>query len=1124
MSEHALSSPRSRRSLSSPGSADARRPGASRSEAERLRALRRYDVLDTPQEEETFDRITRLATRAFDAPQAMIAFVGADQHWTKSFHSTDGSCAPVAPERAQSFCHYAIRDDDEPLVVEDARQDDRFAEAPFVTGPPHVRFYAGAPLVTPEEEHRIGTLCVLSAQPRTMSADDRAHLKDLAATAMDALESRRRRNGSRASAERFHALVEQASGIISILDPDGTVRYQNPAVERVLGYRPDELAGSDPFDRVHPEDRERVRNEFEELLDEPGGFKSACYRTRHADGSWVHLETMACDLTDDPAVRGVALNSRDVTERKRAEAELRESERQFRQIAETVSEVFWIIDAESHDLLYVSPAFEEVWGRPREQLYENPRAWMEAIHPDDRAHVRRFARAVRQGKSARAARQEKHVSPAEYRIRRPDGTVRWVRDRSFPVIGDDGEPERIVGVAQDITEQKEAEQALRKSEERHRTLVERASDIMTILNPDGTVRYESPSFREVLGHDPEVILGRPVFEGIHPEDRERVRREFAEMEQQPGAVVTIQCRARHADGSWVHLESLVRNLTDDPAIEGFVANTRDVTEREQVRRELRRSEERFRSVVENARDVIFRTDAEGRWTLLSPSWEDTLGYSVEDSLGAPFTEHLHPEEREKMDRSFREKVAARDRDLNSKTRFVTASGETRWIRVSAQLVFDDETGEVTGTTGTFSDVTDSRRFEAERQARERAEELLKAKTSFLNNMSHELRTPLASILGFADVLAEEGEGVQEEFAERIATSGQRLQETLDSVLRLAQFEGGAPEVALQEVTVAEEAEEAVALLQPLAAEKGLALNARCFPGRDDAGQNDAAEARAALDPKALHRILNNLVGNAIKFTEAGGRVTVGVEADARAVRLRVEDTGIGISEEFLPKLFEDFEQESSGLKRTHEGSGLGLAITKRLVETMDGTITVDSTPGEGSVFTVSFPRLAAPVGAEEAAPDDHAAKNAPVAENADAEEAGASGGASSSLPALLVVEDNRNTRMLAEHVLKTRYDVTAVADSETACARAEERSFDAFLLDINLGPDQDGIELLHRLRGDPDHAGAPAVAVTAHAMPGDEQQFREAGFDGYVGKPFDRGELLSALDAALAAEAAEQRG
>jgi CheY-like chemotaxis protein len=410
--------------------------------------------------------------------------------------------------------------------------------------------------------------------------------------------------------------------------------------------------------------------------------------------------------------------------------------------------------------------------------------------------------------------------------------------------------------------------------------------------------------------------------------------------------------------------------------------------------------------------------------------------------------------------------------------------------------------------------------EAERKARERAEELLQAKTTFLNNMSHELRTPLASIIGFAEVLAEEGKGEQREFAERIGGSGERLRDTLNSILSLAQIDGtGNTGVEMEPTDAAAEVREAATSHRHAAEQKGLFLEVETPTG----------EVRAPLNTGALHRILDNLIGNAIKFTEKGG-VTVRVEAEAQAVRLCVEDTGIGISEAFREKLFDDFTQESTGLGRTHEGSGLGLAITQRLVEQMDGTLDVESQQGEGTRFSIRFARTAPekPV----STPEEDAA---PVRTDG-------RGLASR----LLLVEDNPNTRALARHVLQVRHYVVCAEGVEDALAAVEEweaeknggkaekpeaalgvapevaleaapeaAGFDALLIDINLGGREDGVGLLHRLRGRPAIADVPAVAFTAHAMPGDEERLREAGFDGYVAKPFSKEGLLEAVENVL---------
>jgi signal transduction histidine kinase len=266
------------------------------------------------------------------------------------------------------------------------------------------------------------------------------------------------------------------------------------------------------------------------------------------------------------------------------------------------------------------------------------------------------------------------------------------------------------------------------------------------------------------------------------------------------------------------------------------------------------------------------------------------------------------------------------------------------VEVHAQVLHGAD-GRLLGTTGTLSDFTDTRRFEAEREARQKAEDLLRLKTAFLNNMSHEIRTPLTGILGFAEILAEEVEEPLRDFARRIEKSGNRLLDTLNSVLDLAQLEGNGVTLHLEALDLAGEVREAVQLLAPLAVEKGLALHAAVPP--------EALPAR--LDRSCLHRILTNLIGNAIKFTPHG-RITVTARGAAGEVAFDVSDTGIGIGEAFLPHLFDEFWQESAGHGRSHEGSGLGLAITKRLVDLMQGRVAVESRQGVGTTFTVAFPQ------------------------------------------------------------------------------------------------------------------------------------------------------------------------
>jgi PAS domain S-box-containing protein len=401
------------------------------------------------------------------------------------------------------------------------------------------------------------------------------------------------------------------------------------------------------------------------------------------------------------------------------------------------------------------------------------------------------------------------------------------------------------------------------------------------------------------------------------------------------------------------------------------------------------------------------------------------------------------------------------------------------------------------------DVTARKEYEAALiEAKEVSEEAVRAKSSILHNMSHELRTPLTSILGFAEVLEEESEGEQCEFAGRIAENGKRLRQTLESVLDLAQLraDGEEGELELESVNLLSFVEETARVFQRQAEEKELRFEV----------QTPAEPVYARLDEGALYRILSNLLSNAVKFTEEGS-VAVRVSATPGEARVEVEDTGIGIGEDFQAQLFEEFKQESRGLGRTHEGSGLGLAITQQLVETMDGTIDVDSDPEGGTRVAVAFPRGAVP------APD-----------GADAEAPAGKAGARSDAK-LLVVEDNANTRALAEHMLGKRYEVRSAADAQGALGTVEEATgtFDLLLIDISLGDGEEGgVGLLRQLQERPNGgtkaAPPPAVAFTARAMEGDEERYREIGFEGYLAKPFSKDQLLKTVEETMRLDAAEK--
>ena len=389
---------------------------------------------------------------------------------------------------------------------------------------------------------------------------------------------------------------------------------------------------------------------------------------------------------------------------------------------------------------------------------------------------------------------------------------------------------------------------------------------------------------------------------------------------------------------------------------------------------------------------------------------------------------------------------------------------------------------------------EQQRNELER-AKEEAEAASRAKSVFLANMSHEIRTPLTAMLGLADVIRAKSDTNRfDEHLRRIKSAGSRLMDTLSSLLTLAKLEAGNMDVDLEPVVVCEEALEVFELFRARAEEKGLEATFDVEEG--------ARDAVARLDAGALNSALQNLISNAIKFTDDGTiSVRVYVQSPEKTgsdhVAIEFADTGIGISEEFRPYLFEDFKQESDGLTREHEGSGLGLSITKQLVEAMDGTISVESEPGEGSVFTISFPL--ADVETEAEPSPETAPSSSPSHREA----------------RVLLVEDNDNTVFLIQDLLQKTVDLTTVKSARDALDAASEESFDLFLVDVNLGAGGSGIDVMRALRDKEAYADATILAVTAIAMPGDRTALLEEGFDDYLAKPFEAGDLLDMIDAHL---------
>ena len=503
---------------------------------------------------------------------------------------------------------------------------------------------------------------------------------------------------------------------------------------------------------------------------------------------------------------------------------------------------------------------------------------------------------------------------------------------------------------------------------------------------------------------------------------------------------------------------------------------------------LRASEERHRTLTEYAAEAIIVLDVEtGHFIDSNTNAEVFFGLSSDRLYRtgpAELSPAYQPDGRRSVE-AFQEEMA---RVLNGEVRVfewhcLNAMG--REIPCEVRLVRMPSAGQWL-VRGSITDITERKRTEEVLiQAREQAEEMSRLKTAFLNNMSHEIRTPLTAIIGFSTILADDITPEHKELIELIGQSGKRLLNTLNAVLDLSMLEAGTFMPENEWFDIVETAEEKVAEMQLLAREKRIEIDLI----------TSKPHLPVYLDRTCLDRILTHLIDNAIKFTEQG-HVTVVVEAGLRRVDIRVDDTGVGIGEAFQPHLFDEFKQESTGLDRDHAGVGLGLAVTGRMVTLMGGEIAVTSEKGRGSSFLVTFTQPIQSGRSTLAGHFNFLDVTRPK-------------------PRILVVEDTPEIELLIEHMLGDVYELVVTSDEAGALSKVRQQSFDLVLMDINLGSARTGVDVMKTVRQLPNGAECPIVAMTAYALLEDRIRFLEAGFDGYLSKPFSVQQAYEVIESLL---------
>ncbi|PAX07982.1 PAS domain S-box protein [Sphingomonas lenta] len=596
-------------------------------------------------------------------------------------------------------------------------------------------------------------------------------------------------------------------------------------------------------------------------------------------------------------IREVAERARSAIRRARAEAALRESEERFRSFAEASEDVLWIVDAATRRLEYISPAYERIWGEPREAVMADLGQWAARLHPDDLPLPGEGIEALFAGRNY----------TAEYRVRRRDGGVRYVRDTGFPIFDASGRVRRVAGVAQDLTERRVAERALAESERRARTLMEGIPQLVWTSCDKGLWTWSSPQWREFTGQSQEESHGRGWLDAVHPDDREATLRAWDEA--LPHGRLDAEYRLRRAkDGTyvWHHTRSVPVHDEDGRIVEWLGTST-DIDEMRRVQDALRESEERFRRFGEASQDILWMRDAETlKWTYLTPAFEAIYGISREEALEGDnyrnWMDLIVPEDRERVTGEI-EKVRRGEHVAFEYRIRRPSDGAVRWLR-NTDFPIPDGAGGIALIGGIGHDVTDLR--ESEGRARLLLEEL-----------QHRVRNIMAMLRSVA----------------------RRTGETTDTVEDYVQHFDGRLSAMARTQALLTRAVHATVDLENLVLDE-LTMQA-AEPDRYAVTGPDVA-----LSPKAaevLGLAIHELATNAVKYgalRQPDGRV------DVRWALLQ------GDGKPQLGLIWSEFGVRTDG-EPSRQGFGTEL-ITRRVPYELRGTGTMEFRP-TGLVATIEFP-------------------------------------------------------------------------------------------------------------------------------------------------------------------------
>jgi PAS domain S-box-containing protein len=651
----------------------------------------------------------------------------------------------------------------------------------------------------------------------------------------------------------------------------------------------------------------------------------------------------------------------------------------------------------------------------------------------------------------------------------------------------EGEQVKVVGVIQDVTDRKQAEEALKQSELRFQQISEHSGEWIWEVDKTGLYTYSSPLVKKMLGFEPWEVIGKKHFYDFFMlQEREEMKKAALNVFARKESFENFINSNIHKDGREVILStSAIPMLDSDGSLIGYRGVDTDITERKKAEEAVNQERRMLRTLIDNLPDPIYVQDKECRKVIANKADVENIGCANEAEVLGKTDIELFPGKIGERGYKDDKKIIITGKPIfDLEEEFINANGKHRWLQTTKIPLYDKD-GNITGLVGIGHDITERKHIVEELiMAKEKAEESDKLKTAFLHNISHEIRTPMNAIVGFSALLGEPDidENTRKSYIEVIMQSSNHLLSIITDIVDISNIEANLIKTYKNEMSVNTSVKSLCNQYMPKAVEKNINM----------AYENGLSESDALIltDRTKFNQILSNLISNAVKFTEKGN-VKISYRLIDNFLEFSVSDSGIGISQEHHSRIFDRFYQVQNAMEKLYEGTGLGLAISKAYVEHLGGKIWLTSEPGKGTTFFFTIPY------------EKQVSVNMPPLEMKAAD--------TFVFPVkkvILVAEDVESNFKLIRYFLSgSNAEVLHAYNGKEAVEKCfSAGNIDLILMDIKM-PVMDGYTAVKLIREK--NAEVPIIAQTAYAD--DREKAMECGCSGFISKPFDKKSLFKVL-------------